>query len=68
MTSTRRKRPRDTGQFGQLIVDIAAGCVEYREESTKTAAVELREKGGVARASKLTAEKRAEIARRDAAA
>jgi hypothetical protein len=49
-------------------VDIATGQVEYREDDGKdSAAVALGRKGGAARAEHLTAEQRAEIARKGAA-
>jgi hypothetical protein len=67
MTTTRKKRPRDPVQFGKLIVDIATGQTEDREDDGKNAAAaELGRKGGAARAAKLTAEKRSEIARKGA--
>lgn len=71
---TKPKRPRDTNQLAKLIVDIATG-----EEPDPTpdpaggkdpAAVALGRKGGLkggkARANKLTAEQRSEIAKRAA--
>jgi hypothetical protein len=39
MTITRKKRPRDPLQLGKLIVDIATGQVEDREDDV------VREKG-----------------------
>ncbi|MFO1120154.1 MAG: hypothetical protein U1E38_08710 [Rhodospirillales bacterium] len=55
MTIRRLKRPRDPLQLGKLIVEIATGQVEDREDDGKdAAAAELGRKGGVARASKLT--------------
>jgi hypothetical protein len=68
MTTTRKKRPRDPVQLGKLIVQIATGQVEDREDDGKSAAaVELGRKGGAARAARLTPEERSEIARRGAA-
>jgi hypothetical protein len=68
MTITRKKRPRDPVQLGKLIVDIATGQVEDREDDGKDpAAAALGRKGGAARAKNLTAEQRAEIARKGAA-
>lgn len=68
MTTTRKKRPRDPVQLGKLIVDIATGQTPDAEDDGKdAAAVELGRKGGAARAASLTAEQRAEIARRGAA-
>jgi hypothetical protein len=67
MTITRKKRPRDPLQLGKLIVDIATGQVEDKEDDGKdAAAAELGRKGGRARAEGMTAERRAEIARRAA--
>lgn len=68
MTITRKKRPRDPVQLGKLIVEIATGQVEDREDDGKdAAAVEMGRRGGAARAAKLTAEERAAIARKGAA-
>jgi hypothetical protein len=68
MTVTRKKRPRDPPQLGKLIVEIATGQVEDREDDGKDAgAAALGRKGGTARAEKLTAEQRVEIARKGAA-
>jgi len=68
MTITPKKRPRDPLQLGKLIVDIATGQVEDREDDGKDpAAAALGRKGGAARAERLTAEQRAEIARMGAA-
>jgi hypothetical protein len=54
--------------LGKLIVEIATGQVEYREDDGKDpAAVALGRKGGAARPEHLTAEQRAEIARKGAA-
>ena len=72
MIERRRKRPRDPAQLAKLIVDIATGEVEDREptpeESGKSASAVARgkaggPKGGRARAMRLSAEQRAEIAR-----
>jgi hypothetical protein len=38
MTVTRKKRPRDPLQLGKLIVEIAAGQVEDREDDGKNPA------------------------------
>lgn len=68
MTTTRKKRPRDPVQLAKLIGDIATGQVENREEDGKdAAAAELGRKGGKARAESMTAEQRAEMARKAAA-
>jgi len=74
MTAPRRKRPRDPAQLAKLIVDIATGEVEDRAEpkpgdaDKDPAAVSLGRRGGLkggnARAAKLTAEERREIARK----
>jgi hypothetical protein len=69
MPDRPRKRPRDPNQLGKLIVDIATGAVE--EETPlppgNPTAVESGRKGGLkgghARASRLTPERRSEIAR-----
>ena len=68
MTSSRPKRPRDVSQRAKLIVDIATGEVEDEapDEGTDKAAVELGQKGGKARANKLSAARRKEIARKAA--
>jgi hypothetical protein len=67
MTTTRKKRPRDPVQLGKLIVDIATGQTEDREDDGKNAAAaELGRKGGTARAAKLSPEERSEIARKGA--
>jgi hypothetical protein len=73
MATTRKKRPRDPVQLGKLIVEIATGQVEDREDTGKDPAMsELGRlggvKGGKARAERLTAERRQEIARRAALA
>ena len=63
------KKPRDTNQLATYIVDIATGQVEeHITENTKNPhAVELGRlgglKGGKARATVLTAERRSEIAK-----
>ncbi|HTV31439.1 MAG TPA: RNA-binding protein [Xanthobacteraceae bacterium] len=76
MATKRLPRPRDPVQLGKLIGDILTGQVEDRalkrpEDSTKDqAAVALGRKGGLkggkARAATMTAERRAEIARKAA--
>ncbi len=60
----RKKRPRDVSQRAKLIVDIATGEADDPEETglTRRASAGGR-KGGPARAAKLTAEQRSEIAR-----
>jgi hypothetical protein len=73
MTAPHRKRPRDPAQLAKLMIDIASGEIEDREsEPTPNgkdpAAVSLGRRGGLkggkARAAKMTAEQRAEIARK----
>ena len=73
MTTTRKPRPRDPLQLAKLIGDIATGQVQDAEDDGKDpAAVSLGrrggERGGKARASKLTPEQRQEAARKAAAA
>jgi len=73
MAPKRKNRPRDPIQLGKLIGDIATGQTEDGDETEKnTVASEFMRqgglKGGVARAKKLTAEQRIEIARIAAAA
>lgn len=63
------KRPRDINQLAHLIAQIATGEVEdvKTEDGKNPAAVALGRKGGLkggkARAEKLTAKERSEIAR-----
>jgi hypothetical protein len=66
-----RKRPRDFSQAAKLVIDIATGEAEDREPTPEEqgkdpAAAALGRKGGAARAKSMTAEKRAEIARKAA--
>ncbi len=64
MAKKRIKRPRDPVQLAKLIGDIATGQVQDAVEDGKdAAAVSLGQKGGEARAKKLTVEQRAEIAK-----
>lgn len=68
MAEKRKKRPRDPIQLAKLIGDIATGQVEDREISKSHPPYVSRgrkggEKGGPARASKLTPDQRSEIAR-----
>ena len=68
-----QKRPRDPIALAKLIGDIATGQVEDRvEDKRNPAAVELGRRGGLkggkARAAKLSAKKRAAIAKKAAAA
>jgi hypothetical protein len=69
--SSHPKRPRDPAQLAKLIVDIATGEVEDREPTPEEqgkdpAAAALGRKGGEARARTMSAERRAEIARKAA--
>lgn len=67
MATKRLPRPRDPVQLGKLIVDIASGQVEDRVDDGKDeAAAGMGRKGGAARASSMTPERRAEIAKRAA--
>ena len=67
MTTKRLKRPRDPVSLAKLIGDIATGQVEDAvEDKRDPAAVEMGSKGGAARASKLTAVRRKEIAKQAA--
>ena len=65
----RLKRPTDTNQRAKLIVEIATGELEDKEPTgdKNPAAVELGrlggQKGGKARAEKLSPERRSEIAK-----
>lgn len=78
MTAKRLPRPRDPVQLGKLIGDILTGqvedCAPDRQEdpSKDQAAVSLGRKGGLkggkARAAKMTAEQRADTARKAAKA
>lgn len=70
---TRRKRPRDPAQLAKLMIDIVSSEVEDRlptpeEKGKDPAAVALGRKGGKARANKIGAKRRAEIARAGAKA
>jgi hypothetical protein len=74
---TYKKRPRDPNQLGKLIVDISVGEIEDRApapdlQGKDPAAVSLGRRGGLkggkARAKKLNARQRAEIAQRAARA
>lgn len=72
--ATKPKRPRDPNQLGKLIVDIATGQTDDcdSDKGKDPAAVALGRKGGLkggaARAKKLTAEERSEIAKKAAKA
>ena len=69
---SRKKRPRDAAQLAKLVVDIATGEVEDREPTPEEqgkdpAAVSLGRRGGLkggkARAERMSAERRAQVAR-----
>lgn len=68
-SSKGAKRPRDPNERAKLIVDLATGEAEDEnpDEGKDAAAQALGRKGGKARASKLTAEQRSEIAKKAAA-
>lgn len=72
--SSKPPRPRDPNQRAKLIVDLATGQVQDKDpdEGKNPAAVALGRlggaKGGPARAKKLSAAKRAEIAKKAAKA
>lgn len=66
---SKKKRPRDTNKLAKSIVDQATSEEPEPEESPKaTAGRKGGQKGGKARADKLTKEQRSEIARKAAAA
>ncbi len=71
-TRSSKKRPRDVSQRAKLIVGIATGEVEDKaeEDGKNPAAVALGrlggQKGGKARAMKLSPARRSEIARKAA--
>ena len=68
MALKRTPRPRDPIQLGKLMVDIATGQVpDTVEDGKDAAAAELGRKGGAARASAMTPERRLEIAKTAAA-
>jgi hypothetical protein len=75
MHSRSSKRPRDANQLAKLIVDIATGeaaALPTLPRKKNPAAVALGKlggkKGGKARAQRLSAERRSQIAQRAAAA
>ena len=57
------KRPRDLNQWARRIADIATGEADDKPPEKDEAAAALGRKGGAARAAKLSAERRSEIAR-----
>lgn len=72
MADRSRKRPRDPNQLAKAIVDIATGSGQLAVDSDATPSSEFARlgglKGGRARAKKLTAGQRKEIAQKAAAA
>jgi hypothetical protein len=74
MPNRSSKRPRDVNSLAKFIVDVATGQVEIAktDEGKDPAAVALGRKGGLkggkARAESMSAKRRAEIARKAAAA
>jgi hypothetical protein len=73
MATKRPKRPRDPNQLAKLIVDMATGtAARDPEHQPKTPGREAQQrggqKGGKARARRLTAKKRRNIARKAAKA
>ncbi len=68
---SRKKRPRDVSQFAKQVVEEATSeePIEESEETPRTqAARKGGQKGGKARAEKLTAEERTKIAKKAAEA
>lgn len=64
MATKRLPRPRDPIALAKIIGDIATGQIEDKAQDSKPhAAAEMGRKGAAARARKLTAEQRKEIAR-----
>lgn len=69
MTTRHPKRPRDPNQLGKLIVDLSVGEAEEEvsaEPPKNEAAAALGRLGGAARAKSMSADKRAEIAKKAA--
>lgn len=67
MADKHPKRPRDFSQAAKLVVDIASGQIEDHDLSTiNESARRGGQKGGPARARKLTAEERRRIAQKAA--
>jgi hypothetical protein len=71
MPENRRKRPRDPAQLAKLMIDIASGEVEDRkptpeEQGKDPAAAAMGQRGGKARAAKMTKAQRSAIARKAA--
>lgn len=72
MTDKKAKRPRDPNQLAKLVVDIATGQEHDIAKSEQSSMANLGRagglKGGIARAEKLSPERRSEIAKKAAAA
>lgn len=69
MATKRLKRPRDPVSLAKLVGDIATGqTTDQAEDRRSSSAVEMGSKGGTARAAKLSKKRRAEIAKKAAAA
>jgi hypothetical protein len=70
MAPKRPKRPRDPNQLGKLIVELSVGEIEEGASPPDTPAVAVARsgglKGGKARAKKLSATRRSEIAKKAA--
>ena len=72
MYDKMKKRPRDLNQWAKHMVDLATGSAQEHDpdKGKDVAAVSLGRRGGLkgghARAAKMTAERRAEIARKAA--
>ena len=66
MAPKRPKRPRDPNQLGKLIVDLSVGETTEVTPTADTPAIEFARKGGLkggkARATALTPQRRREIA------
>jgi hypothetical protein len=68
MATKRTPRPRDPVQLGKLMVDIMTGAVpDAVDDGKDAAAAAMGRKGATARASALSPDRRAEIARAAAA-
>ncbi len=68
MAQKRTPRPRDPVQLGKLMVDIMTGQVpDAVDDGKDEAASVVGRKGAAARASSMTPERRAEIAKEAAA-
>jgi hypothetical protein len=68
MAEKQPKRPRDPNQLAKVVVDIATGQVDDHpptpeEQGKDAAAVALGRLGGKARAAKMSAKRRSEIAK-----